>query len=240
MKNNGHNPDARGRPETGPHEKFLELCALSTSNDLTAKEREELQAHLVDCSECRQALEEFEAAAGIGMPLLHVHLSASDSLEQAFLPSEITVGMGASTADQVKTARKEPESAEDSNGLRSGFPHRNGHSRLQMNWNYVWMPFAAAMLLSAALGIFLYQVGRRSGQEVAERAPTAHDTKLDALEQRLSDAGHERQVLKSQLAQRDGMIAGLHQQLKEQATLVVEMKKNQADLENSLEVDQTE
>jgi NADH dehydrogenase/NADH:ubiquinone oxidoreductase subunit G len=96
------------------------------------------------------------------------------------------------------------------------------------------------MVLSAALGLFLYQFGRHSGQEVAERTPVVRDGILNALEQKLSDFGHERQVLKSQLAQRDGMIVGLHQQLKEQALLLAEMKKTQADLENSLQVDQTE
>lgn len=238
MKNNGHNTEVGGWPETGPHEKFLELCSLSTSGDLTEKEREELRAHLVDCAECRQALKEFEAAADIGMPLLHAYLSASDSVEQDSLPAKTAVGTEAKTAAQVKITAKETGPSEKGSGL--GFLRRNGHTRLQVNWSYVWMPFAATMVLTAALGIFLYQFGRHSGQEVAEKTPLARDGKLDALEQKLSDAGHERQVLKSQLTQRDGMIAGLHQQLKEQASLLTEMKKNEADLQNSLQAGQVE
>jgi hypothetical protein len=238
MKNNGHNPETGGWPETGPHEKFLELCALSTSGDLTAKEGDELQAHLVDCLECRQALKEFEAAADIGMPLFHAHLSASASMEPVSLLAETTKAMRTSEVAQVATARNESEPVGKGSGLRP--PRRNGQSHLQVNWNYVWMPFAAAMVLSAALGLFLYQFGRHSGQEVAERTPIVRHVKLDALERRLSDAGHEQQVLKSQVAQRDGMIAGLHEHLKEQAALVVEMKNAQANLENSLQADQTE
>jgi anti-sigma factor RsiW len=238
MKSNGHNPEDGAWPETGPHEKFFELCALSTTGELTAKERDELQAHLEDCSECRQALKEFEATADVGMPLLHAHLSASESLEPASHPSETTKAMGAKNVAQVTTARNETEPVVNGSGL--GLNRLNGHSRLQVNWNYVWMPFAAAMVLSVTLGLFLYQFGRHSGQEVAEREPVSHDAKLDALEQKLSDAGHEQEVLKSQVAQRDGMIAGLHQQLKEQAALVVEMKKSQADLESSLQTDLSE
>lgn len=240
MKNNGHSPEAGGWPETGHHDKFLELCALSTSGDLTEKEREALCAHLEDCSECRQALKEFEAAAEIGVPLLHAHLSASNSLAQDSLPAEAAAGAEARTAAQVKIGRQETESSENGSGPGVGFSHRNARTRLQVNWNYVWMPFAATMVLTAALGIFLYQFGKHSGQEVAEKAPVARDGKLDALEQKLSDAGHERQVLKSQLTQRDGMIAGLHQQLKEQASLLTEMKKNEADLQNSLQAGQVE
>src|SRR5690348_2628934 len=238
MRSNGRNPETAGWPETGPHDKFLEFCALSTSGDLTAKERNELRAHLVDCSECRQALKEFEAAADVGMPLLHAHLAASGSLEPSSLPSKTTKGMGASEVTQVTAPRKESESVVNAGGL--GLPRQNGHSRLKVNWNYVWMPFAAAMVLTAALGIFLYQFGRHSGQEIAGRTPVARDGTLDALEQKLSDSGHERQVLKSQLAQRDGMIAGLQRLLKEQAALVAEMKNAQAGLENSLQADQTE
>ena len=52
------------------HDKFLELCALSTSGDLTETEDQELQAHLGGCTECRQALKEFEAAVDLGIPLL--------------------------------------------------------------------------------------------------------------------------------------------------------------------------
>ena len=72
----------------GPHDKFLELCAISTSGDLTDEEQKDLQAHLVECPDCRQALKEFEAAADIGMPLLHSQLSGRDSLEPDSIPIE--------------------------------------------------------------------------------------------------------------------------------------------------------
>ena len=40
----------------GAHEEFLELCAVSTSGDLTEEEQKKLKAHLAGCPECRQAL----------------------------------------------------------------------------------------------------------------------------------------------------------------------------------------
>jgi len=46
-----------------------------TSGDLTEEEEKDLQAHLAECPDCRQALNEFEAAADIGVPLLHSQLA---------------------------------------------------------------------------------------------------------------------------------------------------------------------
>jgi anti-sigma factor RsiW len=70
----------------GPHEEFLELCAVSTSGDLTEEEQSKLTAHLAGCPECRQALGEFEAAVDVGVPLLSSMLAAAPSEETAMPP----------------------------------------------------------------------------------------------------------------------------------------------------------
>jgi len=95
-------------------------------------------------------------------------------------------------------------------------------------------------VLTAALGIYSYQFGKHKGQDVARFAPNPPDTRLDAIEQQMSEFGHERQALKAQLAQRDGMIADLHRQLAEQLAVLAEVKSAESDLEHSLASDQTE
>jgi hypothetical protein len=238
MKNSRHNPEAKGWSEMGPHDKFIELCAISTSGDLTEEEQKDLRTHLAECPECRRALKEFEAAAEVGMPLLHAHLAHSDSSESISIPAETAKAMGATTTVQAKTVRTEKEPIESRNGL--GFSHRNSHRHMQVNWNYVWMPFAAAVLLTAASIIYSYQFGKHKGQEVAETTLQPPDTRLDALEQRIGDMGHEREVLKAQLVQRDGMIADLHRQLAEQSAVLAEAMSVEADLEHSLQNAQAE
>jgi peptidoglycan hydrolase CwlO-like protein len=238
MRNNRYNPEGEGWSENGPHDRFLELCAVSTSGDLTEEEREDLRAHLADCAECRQALKEFEAAADIGMPLLYAHLAGSDSLESTSIPAETAKVMGATTTFQGRTVHTEKEPIESRNGLR--LSHGNSHRCAQVNWNYVWMPFAAAMVLTAALVIYSYQFGKHKGQEVANTTVQPPDTRLEALEQRISDVGHEREVLRAQLAQRDGMIADLHRQVTEQSAVLAEVKNAQVDLEHSLQSTQAE
>lgn len=207
-----------GWSEMEPHDRFLELCALSTSGDLTEEEQKTLKAHLAECPDCRQALKEFEAAADVGMPLLHPHLTTHNLLEAVSVPLE-----NATPAPAL-----------------SAFPHRNGGRQMQTNWNYVWMPFAAAVALTAALGIYSFQVGKRRGQEVVQTAPSAADTRVAGLEQAISDASHDREALKTQLAGRDRIIADLRRQVGDQTAALNEMKSVQINLEQSLQTDQAE
>src|SRR5437899_1270217 len=198
MENKGNHRDSRGWPEPGPHEKFLELCAISTSGELTEEERKDLQAHLAECSECRQSLKEFEAAADIGMPLLHSQLAGPDSFDPDSVPTEAAKSLPFPAMKNAETATGQSESAEQGSPIE--FSQRNGHGRRPLNWNYVWMPFAAAVVLSAALGIYSYQVGKQRGREnqaIVQVPPvtpdsksnTKSDTKVNALEQEISDAG---------------------------------------------------
>src|SRR5260221_9376854 len=122
MRNKTANPEGDGWSEMEPHDSFLELCALSTSGDLTEEEQKTLQGHLAECPECRQALKEFEAAAGIGIPLLHPHLDGSDSLESSSVFLE-SAGVRASGV----TSPLEPEHTDGNlieQNSRLGFPHR--------------------------------------------------------------------------------------------------------------------
>jgi hypothetical protein len=140
---------------------------------------------------------------------------------------------------QIEPAPLSSVPTEQRKGLT--FAHRNGHARTQLNWNYVWMPFAAAVLLTVALGIYSYQVGRRRSIEVTQVRPNpAAATRVDALEQQISDIGHEHEVLKTQLAERDRLIRDLRRQVEDESATLVEAKSAQANLEQSLQNDQTE
>jgi len=235
MRNKAANPEGDGWSEMEPHDRFLELCAISTSGDLTEEEQKILQGHLAECPDCRQALKEFEAAAGVGMPLLHAHLSDPESLEPASNSAEVGKATPAHATGQRETPHEEREPIEQMIGLR--FPHRNSDRHMQVNWNYVWMPFAAAVVLTAALGIYSFQVGERRGQEVRV-TPSTSSAKVDVLQQTISDAGHDREILKAQLAGRDRMIAELRRQIADQTATLDEMKSAQIHLEHSLQSDE--
>jgi hypothetical protein len=238
MRNKTANPDGHGWSEMEPHDRFLELCAIATSGDLTEEEQKTLQRHLVECPECQQALKEFEAAAGIGMPLLHPQLSNTCAPEPAAIPVEAAKAAAAQATGQTEKPHQERQPTEPTSELR--FPHRNGDRDMQVNWNYVWMPFAAAVVLSVALAIYSFQVGKHKGQDVVRATPTNPDRRLDALEQRISDAGHDREVLRAELVERDRVIAELRRQVENQSSALNETKSARTSLEQSLLGDRVE
>jgi len=95
--------------------------------------------------------------------------------------------------------------------------------------------------LFAVAGQYLYsQVGKRSGQEAVIVTPNSDARKVDVLEKTISDAGHDREALKAQLADRDRMIAELRRQVVDQTAALDEMKSAQINLEHSLQSDQAE
>jgi hypothetical protein len=222
--------------EMHPHEEFLELCAVSTSGELTEEEQKKLKAHLEECAECRQALREFEAAVDVGVPLLSPHLGgapAEESLEEQREPRSRPP-----SSHPISAARKE-ERAVPTGQEKRGFVYalRNGESRDHVDWNSVWMPFAACALLTGALGIYAYRAGKGPRDQSTHAIPAIADAQIEALEQRISDAGHDHEVLKAELAERDKLILELRHQTEQELRALNEMRAAQANLEQSLQAD---
>ena len=53
-----------------PHEEFEELCALSTTGELTAEEWARLEQHLAHCDACRESQRLFEHVVAMAIPLM--------------------------------------------------------------------------------------------------------------------------------------------------------------------------
>jgi predicted nucleic acid-binding Zn-ribbon protein len=224
-------------PPMEPHDEFLELCALSTAGGLDEHERRKLEAHLAVCADCRQALHEFEAAVDVGVPLLESLLTAKPSAAE--VPATLTTksdesepaGAMAPTQSETGDANAQP----DASPRGFAFAQRNGHRRPQIHWNFIWLSAAACVLLTIALGIYAYRVGKGRRVEVTQTIPETDNTQIEALEQRMSDVGHDREALQSELAQRDNVISDLRAELQAQSASLAAMKSAQADLEKSVQ-----
>ena len=225
-----------------PHDEFLELCALSTSGELSNEEQRRLEEHLAVCPQCREAKREFEAVVDVGVPLLASQfVEPCSEPEPAYNNDGVLFGSPAapgslpleSVAVQANSAS--PASSEG----RSGRWRRNGHRPTRLNWSLLWLPFAAGILLTVALGIYAYRLGTDRGLQTARVVATSADGKMTALEERISDAGHQRELLQAQLQQRDRAISNLQRQIQLQSAALDAMKTTEAKLEQSLETSQT-
>ena len=65
------------------HEEFIQLCALSTSGELTETDRQKLDAHLAVCSECRETKQQFEAVTNQAIPAI-----GADQLEESLISDD--------------------------------------------------------------------------------------------------------------------------------------------------------
>ena len=212
---------------TEPHDEFLELCAVSTSGQLSEEDQRRLQEHLAGCSSCRTALQQYEAIIRHAIPAM----GAEES------PERLEAG-GAWSEKQAESSLFARIARDEGGGgierIRPIPPHRETSSRARVlapesaaAWRSVWALYAAGILLFVALGVCAYEVGIRRGTHVAKVTSPPHIQDQISLEEKLSDASHEAEVVHSQVGQRDKMIADLHRQLEQQSVKMDQMKAAQ-------------
>jgi len=217
-----------------PHDEFLELCAISTSGQLAGEDQRKLQEHLAVCASCREAIQQYEAIVRHAIPAM-----AEDET-----PENLEVGPGwsekrAESALFERIAREEGRPGIERNGPIQ-IRHQNSARRVlsptsAAAWRSVWVLYAAGILLFIALGFCAYQVGIRRGTNSAKVTPPHPDTQSQtSLEEKLSDASHEREVARAQVEQRDTLIADLRRQLVQQSTKMDQMKAAQEQSETAL------
>ena len=177
------------------------------------------------------------AAADIGVPLLASKLSTGTSEDSLSSKKEVAGPWSLSGIDSALPEKKEVvhSTGEEERGF--AFAKRKGYGRTEVNGYYVWMPFAACILLSVALGIYAYRVGRGHDSEVPHANSREGDAQIEALEQQISDAGHQSAILRIQLAGRDQVIDDLRRRTEQQAKSLNQLKSTRANLEHSLQTD---
>jgi hypothetical protein len=223
--------------QSGPHDEFLELCAASTTGELSDDEQSRLQQHLAVCASCREALRQYESIVSDVIPAI----AASEA------PGNVSTTAGDWSEEKAEKAlfdrlAREEKGRADRIDCRNGssyFPHRILPFSSESTWRNVWMLYAAGILLFVAVGFFAYRVGVRRATETV-KAPSPESVQREqgpaqvSLEEQLSDAGHDSVVAKLELAQRDKMITDLRRQLAREAAQINEMKAAQTQLESNL------
>jgi hypothetical protein len=197
-----------------------------------------LREHLSICASCRKALRQYEAIVSDVIPAI-----AADEEPQHAQPAETRSEEQQDQAEKALLVRLggEEKHAHAETGKRNGssiFSARLPFSS-ESTWRNVWMLYAAGILVFCALSFFAYRIGTRRGTDLT-RARQPQLTKQEpspaqaSLEEQMSDAGHDRAVANSEIAQRDKMIEDLRRRLAQQSAEINEMKAAQNRLERSL------
>jgi hypothetical protein len=195
------------------HEEFLELCTAATAGELNPAERAKLKAHLEGCTDCRRAMREYEVITTNGVPSLASALAQTEENVDGTWSVEDAEKEFFKKLDQKRGAIAGVEPATGTQGITG---RRFTYRPSQIRWKEIWMPFAAAVLLSLALGMALYRSGMRRGIDSVRLSPPVAKTAEASLEARASDAGYERSQLLAKLADDDKVIENLKRQLSEQ------------------------
>jgi hypothetical protein len=207
----------------GMHDEYLQLCALATSGELTGEERKKLVEHLPVCSSCRQAMKDYETAAGEAVRAL-----ASDfpTEEMNTDPAWSVEKAEAAFFERLNKESPAPQSDESNKHPNSELPagRRLSYRPSRIRWREIGMPFAACVLLALALGIAGYRIGMRRGVEVTLAIPSMPTSSGGSLQEQMSDAGYERSQLVVKLAEENKVIVDLKHQLGEQAVLLNKLK----------------
>lgn len=230
-----------GETPIGPHDEFLELCALSTAGQLSEEEQNRLQDHLAVCSDCREALRQYESVVEDAIPTI----GAGQSTEMDPGP-----GWSQSKAEKAFFERLSKEGERQSASTAEKNPVPVAFRRVlpatpESTWRHVWMLYAAGVLLFVTLCFSAYRIGVSRGTDLARSrsqsppVPSLAETKnVASLEEQLSDTAYERELARDQIIARDKSVASLRRQLQRQALEIARMKAAQGRLEANLQSDE--
>jgi hypothetical protein len=222
--------------QTEPHDEFLELCAVSTSGQLTEEEQRKLQVHLAVCPACRESLKQYEAIVAHGIPAMAAE-QASENLDPGpgWSEERAEAALFKRIADEKKTSRPQMAPVPGSNGRSQAFAFSSAAT-----WRNIWALYAAGILLFITLGVLTYQVGTHRGTSLTKiETPHRSAQTQISLEEKVSDTAHEREIATGLVEQRERLIADLRAQLQRQSSEISLLQAARGKLEAELRNEET-
>lgn len=203
-------------PSSGTHEEFVQLCALSTSGELSDEEWVRLEQHLLGCPSCREVKRQYEAVVSNILPTL---AEASDRPRNA---------NDDQTPWSIESAEASLLSAIDRR--RAGYATEPDVVSESAASNHRWFYLLAAIVLlcgGTILGFLLGHTRREFGKKkltpsAAYVSPQAHPAN-DIAEQ-----------LREEIAQKDRELAHLRVDLKDRASTIDRLNAQQSQLQQQL------
>ena len=212
---------SRNAIQRGCSEKYEELCAVSTTGELSPEEWADLREHVAACGQCSELLNEYSNLAQIGMAKLGPIVQQDDATSNRFAEKR---------AELRLTAALRAKPLDEDRELVSRFPEMSSRPGPGKARIAAMLAAVAAILLLAVTGA--YRAGERNGarpslpqqsKEVAI-APAQADAdktqlklELAAAEKSLSETTARAAEAEKRAAELDGAKASLETQLQDLA-----------------------
>ena len=222
----------------GPHDEFLELCAVSTSGQLNEHEQIRLREHLAVCPSCRKAAQQYEAIVADAIPSMAAADHVDVDPEPYWSPARAEEAFLNGLAEEHKQ-KPQPESSMQNRNVAPAGYGRILSLASESTWRHVWTLYAAGILLFVTLSLCAYWVGIRRVTDIAKFAPEPEGQNQSVPQTRtsseeLSDVAHDRETTQAQILQRDKALADLRQRFKRQTVEMSRIKEVQDRLESEL------
>jgi hypothetical protein len=214
-----HRPN-EGRAED--HQRFVELCAFSTSGPLTETEASELRIHLLECRECREAMAEFCFVAIDGASLLvpaDAEIISENASEQQHWRQENAKRVLLARIAAECSAERKPDSPPRYLG---SVPSATG-ILAALSWQQKLQCGATLVVVLSLLAVGGYRFGK---VPIRERAPVGQAVEMQR--QLLS----ERSALEEQLKSRSVSIGELSRELEFRTGTIRELKRQLSDVQS--------
>jgi hypothetical protein len=231
-------PEEDPRPGAGPHEEFLELCAVATAGNLTEEEKKRLNEHLATCAECQKAAKEFQVVADNAIPALAEELAPELTREDR--KEDSSFNQEAAEASFLRRLSNEKKRSPEASGetdrwLSPLVVRRSRNFRRSLERFDFWLPLAAAGLLCLALGILTYRMGKHRGVDVTRREQASAIPQGGISQETLAAVSRERDAANARWSEQGKAISALKREMTRQSSEDAKLKTLQSDQEVALE-----
>jgi hypothetical protein len=223
MVDGGERPNQDAQLGLKSHENLLELCALATTDNLTAEEQKTLRNHLAICAGCREAMKQFEVVVDRTIPTLAAALAGETPEVDCSWSREKAEVAFFKRLSSKGNAKAVPSGDANSAPFSPVMQQRQG-LRKTLDRLHFWLPIAAGALLCATLGILTYRMGIPRGVDVARLeqkipaiTPATGNPTIEAVTR-------ERDAANAQLAKEEQDILNARRQTARQASEIAKLK----------------
>lgn len=202
-----------------PHEEIKELCALSTTGELTAEEWRRLREHLAHCASCRAVKQQYERVVTTAVPALGDDGDVGTSEEV----SSGNWSLEGAEAALMEALRNEPLSVN---------VHPVGTVKMPSAWRSV-ARYAIAASLLAGIGLASYFTGvqRALGGSSAATRPAQPTRAISSTAPESIPSSKTVPAKTPETTQEEDL---LHAQLRNAQAEIAALKGTQAELQTSL------